>query len=508
MGAETTCGTGRFGTSEGGTQKTVSLEDVFTPDPHARCIVSSGRKKVLLGRYTGGNDADVPACAAVYEVGESVLFGTECANLARCSLIGVGPRMLAIAEYRRGDEPIARPVIIEEDVGDSLARIFAQDATGPGEAILHPVGTPEREAENEKIAFDVLSQALNAHDNNLFHCDLRAENVCVRRFGERPEDIRATLIDVDLGAGLGAGRPAHLASLYDVLFREVPTYLAGGATGTGSEAIIVPSPLELDLGYLAALLFHVERGDLALNSRQPSHDTLDEFLALLARRVPFFGYDMGTMTVVVRRLDAEADIRPIGTRLGLREVCEGSFPTKELLEEARLYHRLYLDALDMKSFEKSAVARMHAVVNRLAHVAFDKYNERNRAQGRTVAYERFEDQPEDLQSSNYDQMAHVLTKVAGLGYTTVELDSPAAAQRVRAFTDEQIEILARMEHARWVKEREAKGWTLGDRSAEAKTSPYLVPYDELEEDIKEYDRGAARDVIPFLELAGMAVVRP
>ena len=65
-----------------------------------------------------------------------------------------------------------------------------------------------------------------------------------------------------------------------------------------------------------------------------------------------------------------------------------------------------------------------------------------------------------------------------------------------------------MEHARWIQERKSKGWTLGKRSHEAKTSPYLIPYGSLDEGIKEYDRDAARAVIPLLEMAGIAVIRP
>jgi hypothetical protein len=42
---------------------------------------------------------------------------------------------------------------------------------------------------------------------------------------------------------------------------------------------------------------------------------------------------------------------------------------------------------------------------------------------------------------------------------------------------------------------------------ERKKSPYLVPYDGLSDDIREYDRNTVRAVPAFLTEAGFAVVR-
>ena len=38
-----------------------------------------------------------------------------------------------------------------------------------------------------------------------------------------------------------------------------------------------------------------------------------------------------------------------------------------------------------------------------------------------------------------------------------------------------------------------------------KTSPYLVPYDQLSEEIKDYDRDAIRNIPALVERGGMAV---
>lgn len=60
---------------------------------------------------------------------------------------------------------------------------------------------------------------------------------------------------------------------------------------------------------------------------------------------------------------------------------------------------------------------------------------------------------------------------------------------------QQLDRMARLEHARWNAERLSLGWTLGpSRDLHAKTSPYLVPFDDLPPEIQRYDYE------PFLSL--------
>lgn len=75
------------------------------------------------------------------------------------------------------------------------------------------------------------------------------------------------------------------------------------------------------------------------------------------------------------------------------------------------------------------------------------------------------------------------------------------------FTDEEVQILGAVEHDRWMRERIAAGWTAGDKDAARKTTPYLVPFDELPADIAEYDRMFVREIPRLLASAGLRVVR-
>lgn len=161
--------------------------------------------------------------------------------------------------------------------------------------------------------------------------------------------------------------------------------------------------------------------------------------------------------------------------------------------------------------DNSPEAKLNAMVDQIARAKFESYKKLRRAQGKPVVYENREDQPLDLQRSTYAQAEHIPAKVAALGCALAQKEDCDQALVVTELSDEQVEMLARLEHDRFVEERLAAGWTL-DANAQAsdpqrKTSPFLVPYDDLDYDIQEYDRDAARQMLPLLDQAGLAVVR-
>jgi hypothetical protein len=73
-------------------------------------------------------------------------------------------------------------------------------------------------------------------------------------------------------------------------------------------------------------------------------------------------------------------------------------------------------------------------------------------------------------------------------------------------TGPEIETLAIAEHDRWMRERLADGWTLGDKDVEQKKSPYLVPFEELPDDIAELDRMFVKEYPAILASVGLQIV--
>lgn len=59
-----------------------------------------------------------------------------------------------------------------------------------------------------------------------------------------------------------------------------------------------------------------------------------------------------------------------------------------------------------------------------------------------------------------------------------------------------IELLSEKVHNAWMKEKEAQGFSYGkDYDKEKKKHPDMLPYNELKEEVKEYDRATVRAVL-------------
>jgi hypothetical protein len=69
------------------------------------------------------------------------------------------------------------------------------------------------------------------------------------------------------------------------------------------------------------------------------------------------------------------------------------------------------------------------------------------------------------------------------------------------------EKLARNAHDVWAQQRLADGWTYGtERNDQTRKHPCLVPYDDLPETEKEYDRSAAMNTIRAILALGYRIV--
>jgi len=118
----------------------------------------------------------------------------------------------------------------------------------------------------------------------------------------------------------------------------------------------------------------------------------------------------------------------------------------------------------------------------------------------------WEELAEDLRESNRQQTDDIAAKLRAIG---CEPRAAAGPQPVAfVFTQAEVEKLTAMEHERWVAERRAAGWVAGpERDTERKITPYLVPYAELPEEVKEWDRQAARAIPEVLAAAGFEAHR-
>jgi hypothetical protein len=71
---------------------------------------------------------------------------------------------------------------------------------------------------------------------------------------------------------------------------------------------------------------------------------------------------------------------------------------------------------------------------------------------------------------------------------------------------ELIELLARNNHENWAKQRIDDGWTVGkQRDDEKREHPGLIPYEELPETEKKYDRITSLEIIKTIIALGYSI---
>ena len=71
-----------------------------------------------------------------------------------------------------------------------------------------------------------------------------------------------------------------------------------------------------------------------------------------------------------------------------------------------------------------------------------------------------------------------------------------------------LEAMAKNVHEVWAETRIKQGWKYGEqRNDELKTHPCLVPYEDLPEEEKEYDRNTSRGTLKLIMKLGFKIFR-
>ncbi len=119
----------------------------------------------------------------------------------------------------------------------------------------------------------------------------------------------------------------------------------------------------------------------------------------------------------------------------------------------------------------------------------------------------WEQLPEPLKESNRSHAAHLGVKLHAIqcGMTPARDWALPEFQ----FTPQEIEKLALMEHERWCAERRREGWRFAQRAKDLtkKTTPYLVRWENLPEEIRELDRHFVRRLPAILAGVGFEIYR-
>ena len=116
---------------------------------------------------------------------------------------------------------------------------------------------------------------------------------------------------------------------------------------------------------------------------------------------------------------------------------------------------------------------------------------------------------DELRDSNRQQADHIPVKLRALNCALAPCDSSDDGGHVE-FTKDEIELLAKMEHRRWMAERFLAGWRQGPKDFDERSSPYLVSWEKLETGypkIQEIDRNFVRGLPNLVQAGGMKIYR-
>jgi hypothetical protein len=149
---------------------------------------------------------------------------------------------------------------------------------------------------------------------------------------------------------------------------------------------------------------------------------------------------------------------------------------------------------------------------RQIHTAYVEMRKREAGQD-TTKFERLAHDPalrdwnalaEDFLESNRQQADHIHIKLRALGLEVTDASDSRPA--VTELTRDQVEMLAEMEHRRWLAERRIANWTYAPVKNELRReNPNLIAWEKLAESTKDYDRIAVRAIPTLLAGAGKKI---
>lgn len=117
----------------------------------------------------------------------------------------------------------------------------------------------------------------------------------------------------------------------------------------------------------------------------------------------------------------------------------------------------------------------------------------------------WEELSEEMRESNRRQAEHISIKLEAIGCAAIITSEWYVPPFL--FSPEEIELMARMEHERYVAERLSRRWSRGEKVRGRKTNPTLVSWDELPEQMKDIDRDYVRGIPSMLSKARFRVYR-
>jgi len=171
--------------------------------------------------------------------------------------------------------------------------------------------------------------------------------------------------------------------------------------------------------------------------------------------------------------------------------------------------RLPNDAATVRAFIGAEIPELKPDIREtIARAVHETYRsvQMSRGQNKDPSLKEWDDLLDYLKESNRQQADHITKKLRQIGCAIRKAKGPGIG--LISFTNDEIETMAEMEHARWNVERLLDGWKWGEKKdVTKKINPYIVAWSELHDDVKEWDRETVRKIPEFLAKVGLEVYR-
>jgi hypothetical protein len=180
----------------------------------------------------------------------------------------------------------------------------------------------------------------------------------------------------------------------------------------------------------------------------------------------------------------------------------------EAIEEQSAFRNLHaFGLLDKTCTPELLFGGIHEMLARAVH---ENYVQEQNLLGHTTEDNPYllswDQLPEEKKESNRRYADHIGVKLNTVGCSIEPLRDWNAVDFV--FDENDIEIMACMEHERWCQELRRENWSYGpERNNERRTHPSLVPWTDLPESEKDKTRNFIRDLPRLLSRAGFQVQR-
>jgi serine phosphatase RsbU (regulator of sigma subunit) len=196
------------------------------------------------------------------------------------------------------------------------------------------------------------------------------------------------------------------------------------------------------------------------------------------------------------------------------KLCQNGKDCKLLCTELNYFIPSELKKLGYEIFRREEVSEINnSMVRKLARAIHSKYlheiinrslnpdeiNKNDPFKTDNKYSSDFDDLPEEIKNSNYDNASNIPAKLLSVGYKIRPVKKGFKPYALH-LDDNEVETMAIVEHLRWSWEKRLNGWTYSPvRDDLKKTHPGLIPYDKLSEAEKDKDRELVKLIPAFLQ---------